>query len=698
MSTTSIFPSANTWTTPRTDQIKLTTDNCKLFTNSKIDKLEKMLAKFKEEDRQSSGKNYVEVGLSFIYTNAQGKEQLATSNFPLRDIFYDEDCTQSLFDNGLDITKYVVEKSLYSTLPLKPDTGVYPDYFPEVCKNNTFFWTQATSEINIVNEPFTGFLQIFAKYTPQFLLASSIYSLIQNQGVYVKYSVYPDPLKTEVVNADTFRGLSFLSSTNFDLTEVLFRVYYQSLGESVKINTPKTRPTTAQQFTMPFSQQQQIVDSIAQGRNTLATANRTGVRKKEVLRTITDLSQLRKLGAVVYQKDSNGNPTNAYWRLIEIEKTVYPRKMVVKETWAENWSFESEYTAVDRRFRSWNIPSDILQRNCLWEDYCVITDGDNTVTGTGALITTDAQKLVLQTLVADPVSRYSECLNMWLYQRTINTLEMTTYEGVALNCSAFGYGNSLVFAGRTKDNLSAGIQRSADDDTYCRDVYYCNDDGTLQTVWWQIGASMQNDSGNNGESLYPQYKSVEYTSGGTNTYLNAPNSRTGTLLIENALLNLRKAPAEQINPIYQLHILSVADDIIVGTAWASGCPLVKEWKGTTIVRKTWALTRKLPQGTQTMTSRYGQEVTGETLVRINLETKTFGFTTVTTVPNCVGICLTDGDNNIIVAQNVNATKTYQLQFTHDYKQVVAFDKQYNERLAALKQVPTLAQLRAQGEI
>ena len=142
----------------------------------------------------------------------------------------------------------------------------------------------------------------------------------------------------------------------------------------------------------------------------------------------------------------------------------------------------------------------------------------------------------------------------------------------------------------------------------------------------------------------------------------------------------------------------MADDIVVGTAWASGCPLVKEWNGATIVRKTWALTRKLPQGTQTMTSRYGQEVTGETLVRINLETKTFGFTTVTTVPNCVGICLTDGDNNIIVAQNVNATKTYQLQFTHDYKQVVAFDKQYNDRLTALKQVPTLAQLREQGEI
>jgi len=473
------------------------------------------------------------------------------------------------------------------------------------------------------------------------------------------------------------------------------------LGESVKINTPKTRPTTAQQFTMPFSQQQQIVDSIAQGRNTLATANRTGVRKKEVLRTITDLSQLRKLGAIVYQTDSNGNPTNAYWRLIEIEKTVYPRKMVVKEVWAENWAFESEYTAVDRRFRSWNIPSDILQRNCLWEDYCVITDNDNTVTGTGALIAVEAQKLILNTPTTSAVSKYTECLNMWLYQRTTNTSTVQQRDGVALNCSAFGYGNSLVFAGRTKDNLSAGIQRSADDDQYCRDVYYCNDDGTLPTVWWQIGASMQNDSDGNGESLYPQYKSFEYTSGsGTNTYTNAPDTNTGVTLFQNAEINVQKSPAEQINPIYQLHILSVADDIVVGTAWASGCPLVKEWNGATIVRKVWALTRKLPQGTQTMTSRYGQEIALNNQLTTNPVLMTFTFNQIpsSTVPNCVGICVTDGDNNVIVAQNSNKTKTYQLQFTHDYKQVVAFDKQYNDRLTALKQVPTLAQLREQGEI
>lgn len=694
--TTSIFPSATTWTTPRTDEIKLTTDNCKLFTNSKIDKLQKILLKLQDTALQPTGTNYILVNINFLYTDEEGNTAEQRLTAELTDLFYDQAGTQTLFANGIDITPFVVEKAVYGILPIAENAPTYPDYFTTQYTNNTSYWTQSTNEIVLVNEPFNGWLQTFPKYVFDTLLGSAIVNLINTQGLYANYTVGGE---TEIVplNKNTFVSFGFVNTIT-KLTEVLFRVYYQSLGESVKINTPKTRPTTAQQFTMPFSQQQQIVDSIAQGRNTLATANRTGVRKKEVLRTITNLSQLRKLGAIVYQKDTNGNPTNAYWRLIEIEKTVYATKMVVKEVWAENWSFESEYTAVDRRFRSWNIPSDILQRNCLWEDYCVITDGDNTVTGTGALITTDAQKLVLQTLVADSVSRYSECLNMWLYQLTTNTPTVQQRDGVALNCSAFGYGNSLVFAGRTKDNLSAGIQRSADDDTYCRDVYYCNDDGTLQTVWWQIGASMQNDSGNNGESLYPQYKSVEYTSGGTNTYLNAPSSRTGTILIESALLDLRKEPAEQINPIYQLHILSVADDIVVGTAWASGCPLVKEWNGATIVRKVWALTRKLPQGTQTMTSRYGQEVTGETLVRINLETKTFGFTTVTSVPNCVGICLTDGDNNIIVAQNSNKTKTYQLQFTHDYKQVVAFDKQYNDRLTALKQVPTLAQLREQGEI
>src|SRR5699024_12067426 len=90
------------------------------------------------------------------------------------------------------------------------------------------------------------------------------------------------------------------------------------------------------------------------------------------------------------------------------------------------------------------------------------------------------------------------------------------------------------------------------------------------------------------------------------------------------------------------------------------------------LRKVWALTRKLPQGTQTMTSRYGQEIALNNQLTTNPVLMTFTFNQIpsSTVPNCVGICVTDGDNNVIVAQNSNKTKTYQLQFTHDYKQVV----------------------------
>ena len=334
--TTSIFPSATTWTTPRTDQIKLTTDNCKLFTNSKIEKLQKIVVKSPPLLIQT-----------YYFDTDSGEEINIGSNFD--NIFYDAELTKSLNSLGLDITNFVVEKSTYGTLPVYEYTASYPDYFEELYVNNTSFWQQGTNTINLVNDPYAGFLDIFNKTAFMSMILSAYVKQIQSTGLWVKSTLATQ--STIFVNADNFRRVFWTDPTSVDPTEFAFRVYYQSLGESVKINTPKTRPTTAQQFTMPFSQQQQIVDSIAQGRNTLATANRTGVRKKEVLRTITDLSQLRKLGAVVYQKDTNGNPTNAYWRLIELEKTVYPRKMVVKETWAENWSFESEYTAVDRRFQ-----------------------------------------------------------------------------------------------------------------------------------------------------------------------------------------------------------------------------------------------------------------------------------------------------------------------------------------------------------
>jgi len=170
--TTSIFPSATTWTTPRTDEIKLTTDNCKLFTNSKIDKLQKILC--------------VPIAESGFQCTITLTPLAVLQNVKIEQIFLDETLTQPLATIGLDITKYVVEKAKYNTLSTIPNSATYPDYFQELYVNNTAYWTQSSNEIKLINTPFNGWFEVIPHHTFDVLLLSALVDLINSQGIYVQ--------------------------------------------------------------------------------------------------------------------------------------------------------------------------------------------------------------------------------------------------------------------------------------------------------------------------------------------------------------------------------------------------------------------------------------------------------------------------------------------------------------------------------
>lgn len=607
MKNTLTYPSYSGWITARTDDIQLTTDNMLLILPKPIAKLQKVLL---------NASNSASVFIT--YQNPLGEGESATVGLDELQLK-----VGSTYVNltSLDITDYVVEYDLYRTLGTL--SAFQPDYGDQT-KNNTSYYKRYESTINLCTQTAS-----WGTGTP--LLNSIDKSLEKMIGQLYYKNTY---------NVLTVGGVSQKRS----MLLWQWRIVYEPLGENTKLTVPKTN-AEAIPFAIPYNQQQQIASSVGLGRNMQSTANRTGTEQKQGARYITKMSQMRRVGAVA---TLNGE----IWRLTEVAGTFTPIRARVTETWTKGWSMRSEYVGINREFRSWNIPSEITERNLLYQDYCLITRKANLNLG-AAKIGTNAHNLLMYFIdQSKSWSGVTEQSAMWLMRDQTN--------GAILSSSAFGFGNSLVFSARTKDNLSAGIQRVKLNDTDSNyqqnvDVYYCNGDGTLDKFNVQFGADISNlDS-----MAYPESKI-----GTTNTL-----DTTAPYLFNTwTEFAVDKDPAEQLNFTYQLHMLTDDPNLIIGSMWAGRNPLVHQYNSTP-TRKYWSITKRLPQGAQVMTSIYGTSGISATACKVNVSTSGSRVyeNIVFTVPSgSLGVCVTDENNNILVAWQGGASATFTTYYTHDY--------------------------------
>ena len=328
MKNTLTYPSYSGWITARTDDIQLTTDNMLLILPKPIAKLQKVLL---------NASNSASVFIT--YQNPLGEGESATVGLDELQLK-----VGSTYVNltSLDITDYIVEYDLYRTLGTL--SAFQPDYGDQT-KNNTSYYKRYESTINLCTQTAS-----WGTGTP--LLNSIDKSLEKMIGQLYYKSTY---------NVLTVGGVSQKRS----MLLWQWRIVYEPLGENTKLTVPKTN-AEAIPFAIPYNQQQQIASSVGLGRNMQSTANRTGTEQKQVVRYITKMSQMRRVGAVA---TLNGE----IWRLTEVAGTFTPIRARVTETWTKGWSMRSEYVGINREFRSWNIPSEITERNLLYQDYCLIT-------------------------------------------------------------------------------------------------------------------------------------------------------------------------------------------------------------------------------------------------------------------------------------------------------------------------------------
>lgn len=615
MKNTLTYPSYSGWITARTDDIQLTTDNMLLILPKPIVQLQQMLLNLESAQ---------EITVDITYIGSAGST--SATNVKLTEF----STTQS--DSGLlkvlDVTSYIIEYDKYRTLDA-------PSYTQgkRIDKSNTAYYERYGEQIKFVTTK-----QSWWVLNPLTGLIRNAFDDVYQNGLYYKHVLLG------VTNYYPVTSISFGTDANWKFLQWQWRIVYEPLGENTKLTVPKTNAEEIP-FAIPYNQQQQIASSVGLGRNMQSVANRTGTEQKQVVRYITKLSQMRRVGAVA---TLNGE----IWRLTEVAGTFTPIRARITETWTKGWSMRSEYVGINREFRSWNIPSEITERNLLYQDYCLITRKANLNLG-GAKIGTNAHNLLMYFIdQSKSWSGVTEQSAMWLMRDQTN--------GAILSSSAFGFGNSLVFSARTKDNLSAGIQRVKLNDTDSNyqqnvDVYYCNGDGTLEKFNVQFGADISNlDS-----MAYPESKI-----GTTNTL-----DTTAPYLFNTwTEFAVDKDPAEQLNFTYQLHMLTDDPNLIIGSMWAGRNPLVHQYNSTP-TRKYWSITKRLPQGAQVMTSIYGTSGISATACKVNVSTsgsRAYENIVFTVPSGSLGVCVTDENNNILVAWQGGASATFTTYYTHDY--------------------------------
>lgn len=623
MKNTVIYPSVTTWISTRADNIRLTTENSVVRLGKPIDEIKKVLL-----NPQECSPIYVKVG------------ETTEAIIEWKNLSLSSDGSKPFV---IDMTSRVLEYEKWQTLPT--------EYIPtstSIKQNNTIYYKRKETEIVLVGGT------TFGENSPMFnAINSQLSALLDSGAVYGFYNGVWIQVSKAV--AATMRNVISEDDCAFN---TLWRVEYTTLGESVKLNVVKSTPQK-NDFAIPFSQQQQIASTVGLGRNMQSNSDRLGAVKKEVVRYTNSPNDI---GA--YWTDENGD----VWRLTEVQNTATPRFIKSVETWTKNWSVKSKFVGVNREFRSWDIPNDITQRNLLWQDYMFITGTQRTVANNSKLAFA-AKKAIFQGLYGK-----------WTFPTEICVASLThgaggKSVGAVIPVSAFGFGNSIVISGKTKDNLSAGTQRTDDgkNNQFNREVYYCEDDGTLETMTVQLSSEMTTNGKTEKEAanLYPYCE--KYTLGTTDytTNMAADNSDSVLAVFPDggAEFTVKKDAAEQINFTYQVHMLTNEGDIIIGSAWAAKCPLVVD-RSPVFSFKVWNITTPLPQGSQTMTSAFGEVTGSATAFTIIQSTEEPFIIKFTPESGKKGICLTDKDNNILLAYNGTAAKQFYIYFTHNYKDLI----------------------------
>lgn len=615
-----IFPSANSWATPRTQEYKLSDSNAEIILPQKIYKLISAVINLDNIDftvtvmvnKGDGGTTAVQKRLR-EFQNEKG-EHLSAIN--LRNYIVDEN-TWNALPSGVALSNEILHKEncLY-----------YSDNIIHLAMSKKYWFGGSTTWVQAVISA--------AKYNP----IEGNYFIVHNNGKYY------------LKDSETKKS----ADTN-EVTSLKFRVSYIPMSSDIKLRARKSVKQN-EEYIQILNQRAEINSASALGKFMYNTAQKMGTEQITLVKFYTKIGDIPPLGCRVKH---NGQHYILTANSIEMTNCV---QVKVTHTLSKNWSNKSQYVSVDQKYRNYKIPADILWRNMLWEDHVVVSKQryETEIENKGSLLAGkwlphlycnrngDVTVTSLFLTRKDPVT-----------QRNI---------GAVVPCTTLGPAKSIVFAGSMKDQLSAGLRINPSQPDYCEEVFYCDDNGKLKEGTITLADNIEHFDA-------AQYPYTEWSvQDGQEYYLNSPGYD-----VFRATFSIDKDPGEALKFIYQCHFVEDDPDILIGDKLTETHHLIKKWP-TDRKFRFWRLNRFLRQGVDKVYSQDGEyrQIDADTdrekywTISIDQTDRSGTLTLQSNANNYlgagnVGWAITDENNNLYIGCNDVSTRKLIFNFMHEWK-------------------------------
>ena len=518
------FPSANTWGSMRSTSYRMTTENVSIVLPKSIYKLISVKIKPYGFQFEYPWERYV---------NEEGK--------PL----------------DIDITSFIVEEKFYNSLFVPPKKDGF--YSTELSKANSFYYVQGSKEIRVLSNTYNFTSDTLVKLTIP-VWYKLIADAIANSPQASNYFVRNDDGSTQNLRDLRWQAINnrydSVTVPDYDTRLFQFQIAYVSVPDETKIKTHKNELTT-RQYTQVVNQRAEVNRASAFGHYLHTTAQKTGTEKIAIAKTYKKIKDVPPIGSLIRHKGERYRLVANSW------KVTNPFTFTVTHTLSKNWTSKSKHVSVDQKYRNWSIPFDsYIWRTIYYEEFIELSGSAGT--GDDSAFLEIERAIALNALFSVQESK-QELRNLFFYEDDNAT------GGVTVPVSTFGMGNSMVFSAQMVDNLSAGLMIDPTDSDYCKETFYCYEDGTLNRARIILSTGVDAFSAD----MLPKSKNWD----GELYNLPAPSIYENANTFDEQFY-LDKDPGEAIRITIQAHYIPTEDWIVVGNKLAENHPFISGKKKT----------------------------------------------------------------------------------------------------------------------
>lgn len=447
-------------------------------------------------------------------------------------------------NESVDISPYLFEQSIYFS-----QLSSYRESYP-YSKAYGIYFTKGEKDIKGLN----------------FRVEASVFSAFKNYAI------------VNILRRAT--GNNNLNVSDFPLLS--FQVQYVPIYNARVMQHKAYLDNFNKPFGLIFNQSSNLIETRYYGENIKGVVERLGKVEETRTYVFSRLSQIPKVGTIF---------GNSY--ISAVHTSVYPNCFVTTIALSKDFNRLSQYIGISNENRYYEVSeNNAYLRNLLYKEYIVISKKpipEDKVSEKGSIdITPSAMKYIAQTFNQDEDFYQNNFGLISNVTATGYTFKKSPLAEVTLPVVSSAFGNSLNFSWSYKDNYSAGEQvveekalsASGDEVTgyWQTDVGYCDYYGKIYYYDFRLNSLKYAPT--------TEEKLVDWGTG----YPLTPNISPGLFKGETNLIGskkiigkmyiLRKDSREIIQGNYQVNFVTNNQNIVIGSALASNCPLVTTNKRT----------------------------------------------------------------------------------------------------------------------